>query len=222
MVLKGLQKQILPSSFHESPASCCRRLSIKSVFNSWEILFHEWELSMFTVSILISLHFYTASNWLGLSTRVEFWCSLESNLSGPFICRLVGTYAHHMSQALQFVRTRQYASSWSTVRLQLVSRILHQYYFFQLKDWVSLSSMLLGRTMGQIVLPLRVSPFQFNNCCIPHTHLRLPWILSWNQFQSYLHRHRSVSNIFHLLCLWTFLGTMQSWLGKLGVPFLWI
>ena len=31
----------------------------------------------------------------------------------------------------------------------------------------------LARTMGQIVLPARVSPFSFDKYCVPHTHLRL-------------------------------------------------
>ena len=37
----------------------------------------------------------------------NFWCSLESNLSGQLICRLVVTKTHDMSMALQIVRTRQ-------------------------------------------------------------------------------------------------------------------
>ena len=37
-----------------------------------------------------------------------------------------------------------------------------------------------------------------------------------------LHRHRSEKIIFHLLCFWAFLETMDSWLDKLGVRFLWI
>ena len=61
-----------------------------------------------------------------------------------------------------------------------------------------------------------------------HKSETAPWILSWltemimrkKQFQSFHHRHRSVSIIFHLLCFWAFLETMDSWLGKLGVRFL--
>ena len=36
------------------------------------------------------------------------------------------------------------------------------------------------------------------------------------------YRHRSVLIIFHLLCFWAFLETLDSWLVKLGVRFLWI
>ena len=44
---------------------------------------------------------------------------------------------------------------------------------FQSKVWVSLSIILLARTMSQIVLPTRVSSFFFDRYRIPHTHLRL-------------------------------------------------
>ena len=43
----------------------------------------------------------------------------------------------------------------------------------QSKVWVSLSIGLLARRMGEIALPIRVSPFLFDKYCIPHTHLRL-------------------------------------------------
>ena len=44
---------------------------------------------------------------LGLPIRVQFWCSLDSNLSGQLICHLVVSYTHDTSLALQIVRTRQ-------------------------------------------------------------------------------------------------------------------
>ena len=50
------------------------------------------------------LHIFLASSWLWLLTRVQFWCSLQSNLSGQLICRLVVTCTHNMSLALQNVR----------------------------------------------------------------------------------------------------------------------
>ena len=77
-------------------------LMIKSVTN----LFRSWE-------ILIPLRVYLVSNWLWLPIRVQFWCSLESNLSGQLICHLVVKHSHDMSLAL--------------LRLQLISGILHQY-----------------------------------------------------------------------------------------------
>ena len=76
------------------------------------------------------LYVYLASNRLWLPIRVQFWYSLETNLLGQLICRLVVTYTHDMSLALQIVRTRQYVLSWNIVRLQLFSGILHQY-----KSW---------------------------------------------------------------------------------------
>ena len=41
----------------------------------------------------------------------NFWCSLESNLSGQLIFHLLVKYTHDMSLALQIVRTRQYVMS---------------------------------------------------------------------------------------------------------------
>ena len=40
-----------------------------------------------------------------------------------------------------------------------------------IEDVVSLSRILLARRMGQIVLPIRVSPFLFDKHCIPHAHV---------------------------------------------------
>ena len=83
--------------------------------------------------------------------------------------------------------------------------------------------------MDQIALPQQVSFFLFNSYCILHTNLRLlrrywadwqKWLCE-KQLQSYPHRHRSVSIISHHLCFWAFLETTDSWLGKLGVRFLW-
>ena len=101
-------------------------LSIKSVtnlFNPWEILNCLWS----QIQFLFPLHVYFAGRWLWLQIRVQFWCSLESNLSGQLICRLVETHTHDMSLVLQNFRTRQYVLSWKFVRLPLFSGIMHQY-----------------------------------------------------------------------------------------------
>ena len=56
--------------------------SVTNLFNPWEILTHEWELSLFTDSILISTSIFTfAGSWLWLLTRAQLWYSLESKLS---------------------------------------------------------------------------------------------------------------------------------------------
>ena len=110
-------------------------VSIKSVtylFNPWEILTHEWELSLLQIQFPFPLHIYLASNWLWLLTRAQLWCSLESNLSGQLNFHLVAKCAHDMSLVLQIVRTRQCVLSWSIVRFQLFSGILHQYKSFSL------------------------------------------------------------------------------------------
>ena len=141
---------------------------------------------------------YSEKRLLQRSSRVQFWCSLESNLSGKLNFHLVAKCAHDMSLALQIVRTRQCALSWSIVRFQLFSRILHQYKSWsihlvveafplvlcasatdflvqesQSKVQVSLSRSLLARTMGQIALPKQVSLFLFDSYCILHINLRL-------------------------------------------------
>ena len=73
---------------------------------------------------------------LGLPIRVQFWCSLESNLSGQLICRLVITYTHDMSLILQIVRTRQYVvmmycpTSTNTILYQLIWlwKLFHKFF----------------------------------------------------------------------------------------------
>ena len=94
-------------------------LSINSVTN----LFRPWENSDPRVRVVVvhrfnfwfPLHVYLASNWLWLPIRVQFWCSLESNLSGQLIFHLVVKYTHDKSMAQQIVRTRQCVLSWSIV-----------------------------------------------------------------------------------------------------------
>ena len=57
----------------------------------------------------------------------KFLCCLEFILSGQLICRLVVTCTHHMPLILWIVSILQCVLSWSVVRLQLLSEILHQY-----------------------------------------------------------------------------------------------
>ena len=97
------------------------------------------------------------------------------------------------------VYSRHVTGSVNCERLQLFSGILHQYKSLsidlvvkafslvlctiamnflvqesQSKVWVLLSLSLLARTMGQIVLPIRVSPFLFDKHCIPYTSETAP------------------------------------------------
>ena len=107
-------------------------LSIKSVtnlFDPWEILTHEWELIVFVHRFKSNFHTIFTLQVAGCDFQngPNFWCSLESNLSGQLIFHLLVKYTHDMSLALQIVWSRQCALSWSTVRLQLFSGILHQY-----------------------------------------------------------------------------------------------
>ena len=90
-------------------------LSIKSVtnlFRPWESLTHEWEKSLFADSIQFPLRIYLAGNWLWLPTRVQFRCSLESNLLVQLIFHLV----------VKFLTT----CHWLCKLQELVSMFCHQ------------------------------------------------------------------------------------------------
>ena len=71
-----------------------------------------------------------------LTRRIHIWGNKNNNVSiinhsmrllSFMNCVRCCTNLHDMSLALQIARTRQCALSWSTVRLQLFSGILHQY-----------------------------------------------------------------------------------------------
>ena len=51
--------------------------SVTNLFKPWEILTHEWELSLFSRFIFFKfpLHIYLVGSWLLLLTRAQFWCS---------------------------------------------------------------------------------------------------------------------------------------------------
>ena len=69
--------------------------SVTNLFKPWEILTHEWELSLLKDSILISSpYIYLVGNWLWLPIRAQFWCSLESNLLGQMIFHLLAKCTH--------------------------------------------------------------------------------------------------------------------------------
>ena len=113
-------------------------------------------------------------------------------------------YSRHFSGSAN-CKNLSVCVSWSIVRLQLLSGILHQHkslprdlvveafpfvlftfaiHFlvqeFQSRVWVSLSISLLARKVDQIALPQQVSLFLFDSYCILHTSLRLLFlILSW-------------------------------------------
>ena len=73
--------------------------------------------------------------------------------------------------SLQIFINRSCCGSLSTRSLYFCHLFLVQE--SQSNVWVSLSIILLARTLGQIVLPIRVSPFLFDRYCNTHTHLRL-------------------------------------------------
>ena len=108
-------------------------LSIKSVtnlFNPWEILTHEWDLSLFTDSFLISLHICLASSWLWLLTRAQF--GVPSNPTFRVRWFFI-SWQSALTTCHWFCKLSELFSillSWSTVRLQLLSRFLHQCKFW--------------------------------------------------------------------------------------------
>ena len=76
---------------------------------------------------LVPLHIYLVSSWLWLPIRAQFWCLLESNLSDQMILHLLAKCTHDKPLTLWIVRILQCLLSWSTVRHQPLSGILHQY-----------------------------------------------------------------------------------------------
>ena len=114
-----------------SPARCRRTLGRSSLWPTCSSNEKFWTKSenclCSKIQFYFPLHIYLANNWLWLPLRVQFWCSLESNLSDQMIFHPLVKRTHDMSLALQIVRTLQYVLSRSIVRLQLFSGILHQY-----------------------------------------------------------------------------------------------
>ena len=116
----------------------------------------------------------------------NFGVPANPTFSGQLIFHLLVKKTLDMSLALQSVRTRQCALSRTIVRLQLFSESCKSTHFnqsiwleafplvactsainflvqeSQSKVYVSLSRSLLARTMGQIALPTRVSPYWFD------------------------------------------------------------
>ena len=85
---------------------------VTNLFKPWEILTHEWELSLFKHSILIPTPFYLVGNWLWLPTRVQFWCSLWSNPSVQMFLHLLAKCTHDKPLHLWIVKILKCLSSW--------------------------------------------------------------------------------------------------------------
>ena len=187
---------------------------------------------------------------LWLPTRVQFWCSPESNLLVQMSFHLLAKCTRDMSLVLYNARTRSvmkycptstvvqnpasvtnfitrsWCGSFSTRSLYFCNNFLVQE--FQLKVWVSLSKF-AGSNTG---VRLSYQHGFLRSCLTSTVFLTHIWDCSVDteminrdkcakKFQSYPHRHGSVSIIFHL-CFWAFLGTVDSWFGKLDVRVLWI
>ena len=118
----------LVSNFNEyslnwtSEVSCSLMFKfVTNLSDPWEIPTQEWELSLFTDLILIPNPCSPGKQ------QVEFWCFLESNLLVSMLLRLLAMCTHDKPTNLWIVRTIQCLSSWSTVRFQQHSVILHPY-----------------------------------------------------------------------------------------------
>ena len=103
--------------------------SVTNLFKPRQILTHEWELSLWTDSILISTPYLSSCRLLGCDFQYghNLGVPLESNLLGQMIFHLLVKCTHDKPQTLQIARILRCLSSWSTVRFQLLSGILHQY-----------------------------------------------------------------------------------------------
>ena len=69
---------------------------VTDLFNPWEILTHEWVLSLFNDSIPNFHPYSLASYWLCLLTRAQFVCSLESKPFGSHDFSYLGKVYHDM------------------------------------------------------------------------------------------------------------------------------
>ena len=240
-----------------SCSSSSYSLSIKSVtnlFNPWEFLNHEWEeLSVY--KFISNSHSIFTLQVTGCDFQHGFNFGVPSNPSGLVDSSSRGkVYSQHVSGSVN-CKNSSVCFVMKYCPTSTVSGILHKNkslsigpvvqafplvlctsaikFLVQVSQssvWVSLSMILLARTMGRISLSQQVSLCLFDRYCTIHTILRLlrrysadwqKWLCE-KQFQSYPNRHRSVPISVHLLFFWAFLETMDSWLGRLGVRFLWI
>ena len=79
------------------------------------------------IQFWLPLHINLAGSWLWLLTRAQFWCSLESNLSGQMIFHLLAkVYSRRVTGSVN-CKNSSVSLSWSTVRHQPLSGILHRY-----------------------------------------------------------------------------------------------
>ena len=104
---------ILP--FHTSSDQCCDQLiqAMRNYDPRVRIVF----VYKFNSNFHSKFTLYVAG--CDFPIRAQFWCSLESDLSGQMIFHLLVKYAHDVSLALQTLRTRQCALLWCIVRQPL-------------------------------------------------------------------------------------------------------
>ena len=121
------------SSNYISEVSCSLSSSslllkfVTNLFKPWEILTHEWELSSFTDSILISTPYLHCKQQVVTSNTGPFLVSPRIQSFGSDDFHPLAKCTHDMPLILWIVRILQCLLSWSAVRLQLLSEILHQY-----------------------------------------------------------------------------------------------
>ena len=97
-----------------------------NLFKPWEILTHEWESSLFTDLILIStIYLPCKQTSCNFQYGPIFGVPSDPNLSVQMYLRLLAKCTHDRPLHLWIVRILQCLLSWSTVRLQQHSDILH-------------------------------------------------------------------------------------------------
>ena len=82
------------SSNWTSEVSCSLLFKLTHLWEPWEILTQEWELSLFMGMILISTPCLPCKNWLQLLIRAQFWCSLGSILLVVILLHLLVECTH--------------------------------------------------------------------------------------------------------------------------------
>ena len=189
--LIGLQKQVhsfstqnLRTASQRFPALC--RLG-PCCSSSWPIYSSRekfWPTSENRLCLQIQFWFplqnYLVGSWLWLITRAQFWCALESSLSDQMIFHLLAKCTHDI------VRILQCLLSWTTVRHQPLSSILHQYKFLSI-DLVVLTFQFVLYTFAIEILHLQD---HHSKVCLSWLHLArtmdttgLP-VLSWQDSYS--------------------------------------
>ena len=227
-------------------------LSIKSVaklFNPWEILTHEWEMSFFTDSILISTAYLPCRLLVVTSDtgpilvfpRIQPFGSVDHSSRGKVYSQHVSGSVNCENSSVSFVIKccptstvfRNLASVQIFINRSCCASLAIRSFSARNFSCAGISIEGLGVILNHFAGSNNGSDCPANtgltrSCLANSVFITQIWDCSIDtelinrklcekQIQSYLHRHRSVSIIFHLPCFWAFLGTLDV-ARKTGCP----